>query len=340
MLKKRIGLGKQQSQRDFCLVMSLCRFQAVSDDYSEDRVVASTVLANPTISKLAKENKGHKHFNEIIAYHHIITSDNLDIFSHVTMSEHTPSWSPDWTNTSNLPAAQIRSMADMQSFSHLFNAGGCTVAKPALDGHKLILTGNQVDYIEAVGPALSWDARASLLHDIEKWMQIAGLDPSEEAAYTPMPSISKLEAFWQTLIMDINSRYGICGSPQRESGSWATRRKVCIDWRMDIERDDRGAGEPSSYGSNASSWSFHRLGQHLRTTTHGRVFAKTKQGWYGLVPDCASEGDEIWVMCGGNFPLILSPRDNGQHALKGIAYVHGIMDGEAIIQECQKVTLT
>lgn len=320
--------------------MSLCRSKAVSDGYSRDRVVASTRLANPTINKLAEEKRGDKYFDEIIAHHHIDTSDNLDILSHVTVSEHTPSWSPDWTHTDNLPAAQIRSLADIQSFSHLYDAGGCTLAKPILDGRRLILTGNQVDEIEAVGLALSWDAPASLLDNIEEWMQIAGLDPSEEAAYSPVPSITEIEAFWRTLTMDINSRYGICGYPQRESGNWATRRKAYIAWRVDIERDDRAVGEPSSHSSNASSWSLYRLSHHLMTTTYGRIFAKTKHGRYGLVPESACPGDEIWVLCGGKFPTILSPRDNGQHTMKGISYVHGIMDGEGLVRRrCHKVTL-
>ena len=322
--------------------MSLCRLQAVSDDYPEDRVVASTALANSIISKLAKDKKGKEGFDERIAYHHIITSGNLDMFSHVTMSTHTPLWSPDWTHhTSSIPAAQIRSMADMQSFSHLFNAGGCTLAKPALDGHKLILTGNQVDEIEAVGESLSWRLRAALLGDIEEWMEIAGLDLSQEAAYSPNPSITKLEAFWQTMVMDINPRYGISGSPERESGSWMTRRQAYNDWCNYIEPShDDGVYKPSSHSDNVSSWSLFRLHQHLKATTYGRAFAKTKQGRYGLVPETVCVGDEIWVLCGGKFPTILSPLDNGQYRVKGISYVHGIMDGETMIpKKCHKVTL-
>lgn len=51
--------------------------------------------------------------------------------------------------------------------------------------------------------------------------------------------------------------------------------------------------------------------------------------------------DEIWVLYAGRNPVILSAQNDSLHILRGVSYVHGIMDGKAIIlEECHKVTLT
>ncbi len=44
-------------------------------------------------------------------------------------------------------------------------------------------------------------------------------------------------------------------------------------------------------------------------------------------------GDQVWVVKGGNIPLILRPK-NKRFMLIGEAYVHGIMRGEAVQVGC------
>jgi hypothetical protein len=62
-----------------------------------------------------------------------------------------------------------------------------------------------------------------------------------------------------------------------------------------------------------------------------RAFFITVDGYMGLgSPDV---GDEIWVLFGGDTPFILRPSvsDPGCHQLIGSCYVHGLMDGEAMV---------
>ncbi|KAF4631737.1 hypothetical protein G7Y89_g6397 [Cudoniella acicularis] len=61
----------------------------------------------------------------------------------------------------------------------------------------------------------------------------------------------------------------------------------------------------------------------------GRTFFLTQKGYYGLGPWGMREGDMVCVLFGAAVPFIIRPQD-GPWKLVGEAYVHGIMDGEAI----------
>jgi hypothetical protein len=62
-----------------------------------------------------------------------------------------------------------------------------------------------------------------------------------------------------------------------------------------------------------------------------RSFFATDNGYMGLGPNALEVGDVVCVLFGGNVPFILRPK-NGVYQLVGEAYVHGIMEGEAIKQ--------
>ena len=56
----------------------------------------------------------------------------------------------------------------------------------------------------------------------------------------------------------------------------------------------------------------------------------TSTGNIGSSSTATRTGDEIWVLAGSNFPIILRPLQNGHYELVGEAYVRGIMNGEAL----------
>ena len=68
------------------------------------------------------------------------------------------------------------------------------------------------------------------------------------------------------------------------------------------------------------------------TCVHRALFT-TKRGYLGLGPELLQPGDVVSVLYGGKVPYILRPKD-GHYLLVGDAYVHGIMDGEAV-QQCR-----
>jgi hypothetical protein len=56
----------------------------------------------------------------------------------------------------------------------------------------------------------------------------------------------------------------------------------------------------------------------------------TDKGYIGVVDPKAQKGDIIVVLYGCSVPLMLRPRNEGGFMLIGEAYVHGIMQGEAM----------
>lgn len=66
----------------------------------------------------------------------------------------------------------------------------------------------------------------------------------------------------------------------------------------------------------------------IRNKCYNRTLFSTRKGYLGLGPDC-HKGDLVCLMFGGEVPFVLRPKD-GYYQLVGDAYVHGIMDGEAM----------
>ncbi|KAH6722974.1 hypothetical protein BKA61DRAFT_565625 [Leptodontidium sp. MPI-SDFR-AT-0119] len=61
-----------------------------------------------------------------------------------------------------------------------------------------------------------------------------------------------------------------------------------------------------------------------------RSFFITQSGYMGL--GCPQERDEIWVLLGGDTPFILRPvPDSDECCLVGDCFLHGVMDGEAVV---------
>jgi hypothetical protein len=58
----------------------------------------------------------------------------------------------------------------------------------------------------------------------------------------------------------------------------------------------------------------------------------TEDGRIGLGPRDTDCGDSVAILFGCPWPMVLKPRDtdDGHYELRGAAYVHGIMDGEAV----------
>jgi hypothetical protein len=68
-----------------------------------------------------------------------------------------------------------------------------------------------------------------------------------------------------------------------------------------------------------------------------QTFFITKKGYMGVGPPDTRPGDQVWVLYGGQVPFILRDTTRGANGeqlkkgtLVGDAYVHGVMDGEAL----------
>ncbi|PVH96255.1 hypothetical protein DM02DRAFT_617342 [Periconia macrospinosa] len=75
-----------------------------------------------------------------------------------------------------------------------------------------------------------------------------------------------------------------------------------------------------------------------------RRFFVTEKGYFGLGPPDIQEADSVCILLGGSTPYILRPRHahslgarslGAGYDFVGDAYVHGIMQGEAVAEHIQ-----
>ena len=71
--------------------------------------------------------------------------------------------------------------------------------------------------------------------------------------------------------------------------------------------------------------------RYLSLAVFGRLLSVSKEGHIGLVPPAAVEGDIVCVILSCESPLLLRPLPNGNYTVVGECYIHGLMNGEAIL---------
>ena len=76
----------------------------------------------------------------------------------------------------------------------------------------------------------------------------------------------------------------------------------------------------------------------ISATATGRLLFVTERGDLGMGPTVLEVGDEVWILPGADVPLILRPSASSvkEYRLVGEAYVHGIMQGEAVADVQEK----
>jgi hypothetical protein len=75
--------------------------------------------------------------------------------------------------------------------------------------------------------------------------------------------------------------------------------------------------------------------QTLQATMWARRLFSTEQNLLGITAKSIKPGDGIWLVPGSRVPLILRKLSNGHYVFVGEAYLHGIMNGEAMMAEAR-----
>ena len=73
----------------------------------------------------------------------------------------------------------------------------------------------------------------------------------------------------------------------------------------------------------------------LRESLLGYMFFTTTRGYMGVVPGGALVGDILSVVHGLDVPFVFRKRGQNSFILVGGAYVHGLIDGQAVDGELQ-----
>ncbi|KAH7333201.1 heterokaryon incompatibility protein-domain-containing protein [Rhexocercosporidium sp. MPI-PUGE-AT-0058] len=133
-------------------------------------------------------------------------------------------------------------------------------------------------------------------------------------------------ALWRTLISDhvLSDNYR-CWDRAKESNEhgfwdlWTKTRRV----RM------------SAYIASVSKTAELHFYIVFNYATSSRSFLTTRKGYIGTGPDATRSGDEIHLVAGSNWPLVLrkisdaTASSPARYRCLGKCYIHGIMDGEA-----------
>jgi hypothetical protein len=181
----------------------------------------------------------------------------------------------------------------------------------------LSLVGVHVDEIAKVGSVVTEVERGDLSDDqlngiISEWEEMLNRHISEGAT-SPYPERATwTEAFWRALLGDMIME------------EFPVRRATEADRKK--------------YNAFRQTESQNDIYLSLRDMVVNQSFFITSNGYLGLGPPTIQEGDEVWVLFGGQVPFILRPKtvegvSSGnvrdiEHEFVGDAYVHGIMNGE------------
>ncbi|KAI6086931.1 HET-domain-containing protein [Hypoxylon rubiginosum] len=239
-----------------------------------------------------------------------------------------PSWIPDM-KVSILDRAEAMRVQTNKLIPHgLFDASTVPLQGVELVNDSVLrIQSLEIDTIKVVGDRIApeyirdWDVRSSILR---QWMAVVGIQgfPPE---YPPAEASAESQ-FWRALIYDcIHLR-----SPEPPYFRRATQDDYYTinAYLSAVQRGDRIVRLPLNI------WEMHS------TVLVESAMFLTESGRVGMGPANCRAGDKIHVVPGSRVPYILRPKshcgtDEGgdrlsRYAVVGDAFLHGIMDGEAI----------
>lgn len=255
---------------------------------------------------------------------------NLDILGHCTGTSrerdpaiNLPSWVPDWTFANGcMPFFKRRSfetpdISQWQSYWKLYHASGGAAAAVRYEKtkRKLFCDGLVFDQVDAISPSCGRTVEdTEVVSEWRMWLEATGSPiaintssswASEIASHSPFGQLLVADCHYQTVDVGMRSRDVRSGTEQGDSTSPVINHRV----------EGRFEGK-SSFAAKLSAV-FQR-----------RVFV-TRKGFVGLTAKHVRPDDVVAVLLGGQLPFILRQIED-HFVLVGEAYVHGIMDGEAM----------
>ena len=238
-----------------------------------------------------------KHFGKL---------DMLTVCEWDRESSRKPSWVPDWSRP--------------RSLNPLLNLGACpgSLAKAWYMGEGLLKV------MDRRTAEISVVKRSILRNDEEgpwwdptpiqaaRWIRATSKDMDIHLPY--ITGVGAIDAFSFTLFQD---RFADTFVPAFDR--WPSA-KDCSHYVQDVLRGPFEEIESDSL-----------LPRHLVQAISGRLLSFTKEGHVGLVPDAAVDGDIVCEILGCKSLLLLRPSPNGNYKVVGECYMHGLMNGEALL---------
>jgi len=246
----------------------------------------------------------------------IVSRADLFILSLVQPETNTldiPSWVVDWRTQYTMFALQCEDVAFAASGPDLFTSSSFSENLQTLyvDGFCIgMVEDDNVPQAKGGfsrsedGHAYSWDVDAM----VKRLINTGGITTWDEEKAIQQPAQSRRAV--QRSLYDVL----IAGQLSVE-GRW---KPYQVAYASDIERANEQPKQQASMLINAV------------IITRGRTVILSRNRFLGLAPTTTRVGDRIFILYGLAIPMILRPREDGAYTVIGVAYIHGIMHGEAL----------
>ncbi|OLN86060.1 Heterokaryon incompatibility protein 6, OR allele 6 [Colletotrichum chlorophyti] len=254
-----------------------------------------------------------------------------------------PSWVPDWGKDSIQLGSGLNLVGYRFSFLNAYCASGRLKYVASRDDTlgTLGVPGVLVDRIDRVGERV----REKVIHHdakmILEWRNMAGIDREGNRPYVAGKTM--VDSFWRTLLLDIDPLAVLPADARNLAGRMRAGPEIDSMHQGYWYQELLHLGGISSQRPTLKPSKVDVFDDHITKTTTGRRFFISKLGYIGLAPAAARVGDKVCVLAGGKMPFIVrdlersgqTPRTSTFKTetncrLIGDAYVHGLMDGEAI----------
>ncbi len=240
-----------------------------------------------------------------------------------------PSWVPDWTNTNHYRLFGGRS-------TYHATIGFSAIFQFDVSGQVLSCRGLRIDTIDGLGESCLEDSQIRRPEDAVV---------QRRGNKNPYGSEDALkEALWNTLVggRDLRGRKGphyqclLKCSPSAEGkcptnisrGRTAFNRLITQSADLKISENTLRSYLPSVSLTDDKTLQdpLEKVFRFVRT----RRLMVTLDGFIGLVPTDAQQGDVVCLLLGCNVPMVLRAVEDRQYKVVGGCYLHGVMEGEAM----------
>lgn len=299
---------------DFIMLMQITRYRKCQD--SRDKVYSILSLLEPDLKKCFRPDylqPLHVVYTDATRAH-IQSTSNLHILSSCCMSQsggrpNLPTWVPNWEQPFEMSYLGGYSAKEAE-FAYCASGTSLAVTQFSANMRELTVTGVCIDSIQeshfpeasidfdyrvasiAKAPWCSWN-----IHKVVDRLKLP-----KAAPVVLRHSESVLEAVLKTLIVDRDPING--------------KRNQTL--------------EMAKMGSRLWPTYLEDYFAHVRLWNEGRKLVVSTNGYIGLAPSTTLPDDKICVLLGCHAPVILRPQPNKRYLLVGDAYIHGLMDGEAL----------
>lgn len=232
-------------------------------------------------------------------------------FPSAPISTSSPSWVPDYWG---LTTAHVRAF----SFK-AYRASGQARSQISFTGlnQRILCLGGHV--VDKVSHCLSWKyLEQPTIGELARWYQKCQRYVLQTDCYPTGEDM--FSCWWRLLICDLfYDAYGNTRATEGFNTHYLDRKlsdSVVNPTRL--EGDDTIREAQDAYRST------------VFCTSRGTSLCRTANGYLGWIPLQAHSGDYICIFAGAPCPFVVRERPEGDYTLVGSAYIHGMMDGEAL----------